>query len=151
MEYVVRCRSCRTRTIDVEQARRAGATFHDTEEILADLDRIARKTTTAADLAKIETTKAYVRGDAEVLICGRIDHGSDPASRVCFAFGNADQSGTTRSAKNFSIGYHSVPALIQRWNAKGMKPRRAIEAAMPARVITNTNRLSRESTIRPRV
>jgi hypothetical protein len=58
--------------IDVEKAQRAGATFHDTEEILADLDRIARKTAKAADLARIERIKGLVRADAEVLIKGSV-------------------------------------------------------------------------------
>jgi hypothetical protein len=58
--------------IDVEQARQAGATFHDTEEILADLDRIARKTAKAADLARIDRIKGLVRADAEVLIRGSV-------------------------------------------------------------------------------
>jgi hypothetical protein len=58
--------------IDVEKAQHAGATFHDADEILADLDRIARKTAKAADLARVERIKALVRADAEVLIRGSV-------------------------------------------------------------------------------
>jgi hypothetical protein len=63
--------------VDVEKAERAGATFHDTEEILADLDRIARKTTKATDLSRIEKIKGLVRADAEVLVRGAV-----PASAI---------------------------------------------------------------------
>ncbi len=58
--------------VDVDGARAAGATFHETEEIVKDLDRIAAKTRKSADLAKIEFYKNLVRGDSEVLIKGAV-------------------------------------------------------------------------------
>lgn len=58
--------------IDVDRARAAGATFHETEEIIADLKRIAAKTRKPADLAKIEHFKKLVIGDKEVLIRGAV-------------------------------------------------------------------------------
>jgi hypothetical protein len=58
--------------IDVEKAQRAGATFHDMEEIIADLDRIARKTHKPTDLLRIERIKSLVRADAEILIKGSV-------------------------------------------------------------------------------
>jgi hypothetical protein len=39
--------------IDVERARAAGATFHETEQIISDLTRIASKTKNPAQLIKI--------------------------------------------------------------------------------------------------
>jgi hypothetical protein len=58
--------------IDVNKAKAAGASFHGTEEILADLDRIAAKTADAAQRAKIENLKNLVRADAEVLVKGAV-------------------------------------------------------------------------------
>ena len=58
--------------VDVEKAKRAGATIHETDEILQDLDRIARKTAKSIDLARIETIKALVKADAEVAIKGAV-------------------------------------------------------------------------------
>jgi hypothetical protein len=58
--------------IDVNKARAAGATFHDTSEILADLDRIRSKMRRAEDLEKVDYFKRLVAGDAEVLIEGRV-------------------------------------------------------------------------------
>ncbi len=58
--------------VDVERARAAGATFHTTQEILDDLDRIARKLRKADDLARVERVKGLVRLDAEQLVRGSI-------------------------------------------------------------------------------
>lgn len=63
--------------IDVDAARAAGATFHDADEIVADLERIAGKLQKPADIAKIRDLERLVRGDREVLI-----RGSVPASAV---------------------------------------------------------------------
>jgi hypothetical protein len=58
--------------VDVEKAKAAGATFHTTDEIVADLDRIARKMRKPADLAKVEYYKGLVQADAEQLVRGSI-------------------------------------------------------------------------------
>jgi len=58
--------------IDVEEAERAGATFHDTEEILADLDRIAQKSANSKTLGKIAEVRKLVAADSEVLIKGAV-------------------------------------------------------------------------------
>lgn len=58
--------------IDVERAKSAGATFHEVQEIVNDLDRIAAKTANAAERAKILALRDVVRGDAEVLIKGSV-------------------------------------------------------------------------------
>jgi hypothetical protein len=53
--------------IDVEKAKAAGATVHETREILSDLDRIAAKTKKAAGIARINEVRAKVVTDQEVL------------------------------------------------------------------------------------
>ena len=58
--------------IDVEKARQAGASLHETDEIVADLNRIASKMKTEADKQKIETLKKLVSADREVLIKGPV-------------------------------------------------------------------------------
>jgi hypothetical protein len=58
--------------IDVETARASGATFHETHEIVTDLERIAGKTRKAADLAKVRAFKSLVAADREVLIRGAV-------------------------------------------------------------------------------
>ena len=58
--------------IDVDKAQAAGATFHETDEILADLDRIAKKTVKSADALRIEQVKQLVKADAEVLVKGYV-------------------------------------------------------------------------------
>ena len=58
--------------IDVDKAQAAGATFHETDEILADLDRIAKKTVKGADAFRIEQIKQLVKADAEVLVKGPV-------------------------------------------------------------------------------
>lgn len=63
--------------IDIDKARAAGATIHETGEILADLDRIAGKTASSADRQKIEAVKRLVMADREVLLRGPV-----PASAV---------------------------------------------------------------------
>jgi hypothetical protein len=63
--------------IDVEAARAAGATFHDADEIVADLRRIASKLQKASDVSRIEEIERLVRADREVLI-----RGSVPASAI---------------------------------------------------------------------
>jgi hypothetical protein len=63
--------------IDVEAARSAGATFHDADEIVVDLRRIAGQLRRASDISKIEELERLVRADREVLI-----RGSVPASAV---------------------------------------------------------------------
>jgi hypothetical protein len=63
--------------IDVKKAEQAGATLHDTAEIVADLDRIAAKARRTADVEKIERIKGLVRADAEVAIKGSV-----PASAI---------------------------------------------------------------------
>ncbi len=63
--------------IDVQAARAAGATIHDTGEILADLDRIVNKTASAASKADLERVKQLVVADREVLLKGSV-----PASAV---------------------------------------------------------------------
>lgn len=62
--------------IDVTRARSAGATFHDTGEILADLDRIAAKMRKPTDIAKLQELKRLVRADREVLIRGSVPAGA---------------------------------------------------------------------------
>jgi hypothetical protein len=63
--------------IDVEKAEAAGAKFHTTEEILADLDRIAAKLKSRADIDRIARIKELVRADREVLVRGAV-----PASAI---------------------------------------------------------------------
>lgn len=63
--------------IDVDAARAAGATIHTTEEIIADLDRIAGKAATSAERLRVEGYKAIVLADREVLLKGSI-----PASAI---------------------------------------------------------------------
>jgi hypothetical protein len=63
--------------IDVRAASQSGATFHSTDDIVADLQRIAQKTWKPQDLARIENIKNLVRADAEVAIKGAV-----PASAV---------------------------------------------------------------------
>jgi hypothetical protein len=58
--------------IDVDRARVAGATLHETNEIIADLNRIAQKTRGHADIARIEEFKKLVATDKEVLIRGAV-------------------------------------------------------------------------------
>lgn len=58
--------------IDVDAAKATGATFHDANDIIADLDRIAGKMRKPADIAKIEQLKQLVRGDREILIRGSV-------------------------------------------------------------------------------
>jgi hypothetical protein len=56
--------------IDVEAAQRAGLSFHETEEILRDLDRIERKLGKRADLARLRKYRALIARDAEVAFRG---------------------------------------------------------------------------------
>lgn len=58
--------------VDVDATKAAGATFHNADDIVADLDRIAGKMRKPGDIAKIEELKRLVRGDREVLIRGSI-------------------------------------------------------------------------------
>ncbi|MEY4583432.1 MAG: hypothetical protein RL701_8135 [Pseudomonadota bacterium] len=58
--------------VDVERARAAGATFHETHEILDDLDRIAGKTRRSADLVRLQKFKELVSADREVLVRGAV-------------------------------------------------------------------------------
>jgi len=58
--------------IDVNKATESGANLRGTDDILTDLERIARKTSRAADLARIENIKRLVRADAEVAIKGSV-------------------------------------------------------------------------------
>ncbi|MDO3616619.1 LysM domain-containing protein [Ralstonia pseudosolanacearum] len=58
--------------IDVDKARAAGATFHDTGEILADLDRIAAKARGGNAAVNIERIKRLVQADREVLVRGAV-------------------------------------------------------------------------------
>lgn len=62
--------------IDVPAAQAAGATLHETAEILADLDRIAAKAVTDADKARIARIRALVAADQEVLIKGSVPAGA---------------------------------------------------------------------------
>jgi hypothetical protein len=63
--------------IDATAARAAGATIPETSEIVADLDRIAAKTATPTDLAKVLEVRGKVIADREVLVKGAV-----PASAV---------------------------------------------------------------------
>ncbi len=58
--------------IDVDKAKAAGATFHETGEILADLDRIAAKTRGGNAAANIERIRSLVQADREVLVRGPV-------------------------------------------------------------------------------
>lgn len=58
--------------IDVAKARMAGASLHETDEIVADLSRIGSKMKTEADKQKIESLKKLVSDDREVLIKGPV-------------------------------------------------------------------------------
>jgi hypothetical protein len=58
--------------VDVDAAKAAGATFHDTDDIIADLDRIAGRMGKPGDIAKLEELKRLVRADREVLIRGSV-------------------------------------------------------------------------------
>jgi hypothetical protein len=58
--------------IDVEKAKKAGATIHETNEIIADLDRIAAKTKLNSDIERINAIKKMVTADREVLLKGNI-------------------------------------------------------------------------------
>jgi len=62
--------------IDVAKAEAAGATFHSTQEIMDDLDRIAKKMKKPEDVARAERIKDLVRGDKEVLIKGPVPAGA---------------------------------------------------------------------------
>ena len=50
----------------------AGASLHETDEIVADLSRIGSKMKTEADKQKIESLKKLVSDDREVLIKGPV-------------------------------------------------------------------------------
>jgi hypothetical protein len=58
--------------IDVEAARAAGATFHETSEIVADLGRIAARTRNPRELSRVLHIRRLVTEDAEVLVRGVI-------------------------------------------------------------------------------
>lgn len=62
--------------IDVQAARAAGATLHETGDILADLDRIAAKAATADARARIARIQQLVVADREVLIKGPVPAGA---------------------------------------------------------------------------
>lgn len=62
--------------IDLARAEAAGARFHQTSEIIADLDRIAAKTKNTAKLDQIARYRALVAADAEILARGDIPAGS---------------------------------------------------------------------------
>lgn len=58
--------------IDAALAEKAGATIHETSEIIDDLDRILRKTKDAASARKVSLIKDLVAADAEVLVRGNV-------------------------------------------------------------------------------
>ncbi len=58
--------------IDEAKARAAGATFHEVDEIVADLQRIQAKTKNSAASARIQEIIGKVRADKEVLLKGHI-------------------------------------------------------------------------------
>ncbi len=58
--------------IDVDKARSAGAAIHETQDILADLDRIAKKLVKPEDIQRLAKIRELVRADAEVLIEGPV-------------------------------------------------------------------------------
>lgn len=58
--------------IDVTKAEIAGATFHSTDEILDDLDRIIAKARSASDVEKLQVYKDLVAADREVLVKGSV-------------------------------------------------------------------------------
>jgi hypothetical protein len=106
--------------IDVEKAKASGATIHGTEEILADLDRIAAKAANAAERAKLEKLKGLVRADAEVLVRGSVPataikgagamaltRGLQGVQIVGFAMTAVDMTHATQK----SIAQHSVKPL----------------------------------------
>jgi len=62
--------------IDVDKARASGAAIHETQDILADLDRIAKKLAKPEDLKRLDRIRDLVRADAEVLIEGPVPPGA---------------------------------------------------------------------------
>ena len=63
--------------IDEAKARQAGATFHEVDEIVGDLERIKAKSRNSSTSARIQEIIGKVRADREVLIRGNV-----PASAV---------------------------------------------------------------------
>lgn len=63
--------------IDVSKARAAGASFHETGEILADLERIRGKVKDPQGKTRLEAIMKLVRADQEVLVRGKV-----PASAI---------------------------------------------------------------------
>lgn len=88
--------------IDVGKAEAAGASFHNTQEILDDLDRIARKMKTPQDLARVEQIKELVKLDREVLVKGPV-----PAAAVK----GATSMAITRSLQGVQIVGFVVTAV----------------------------------------
>lgn len=62
--------------IDVNKAIDAGATLHETEEIVSDLERIAQKTQSVDARKRIQTISELVRSDREVLVRGNVPPGA---------------------------------------------------------------------------
>jgi len=58
--------------IDVGKARAAGATIHETQEILGDLDKIIARTRNVDKVGRLNRVRQLVAADAEVLIRGPI-------------------------------------------------------------------------------
>jgi hypothetical protein len=58
--------------IDLDKAKAAGATLHETSEILADLERIGAKAATPDDAAKVARIRGLVIADKELLLKGAV-------------------------------------------------------------------------------
>jgi len=106
--------------IDVEKAQQAGATFHDAEEILADLDRIAKKSADTRTLAKIAEVRKFVTADSEVLakgvippsaIKGAASMGLTRAMQGVQIIGFAMTAADLYSAGTRSVEQHSVKPI----------------------------------------
>ena len=87
--------------IDAQKAEMAGASFHQTEAIAEDLDRIAKKMKKPADLARVDAIKQLVKADGEVLVKGAV-----PASAVK----GAASMGLTRGLQGVQIIGFAVSA-----------------------------------------
>jgi LysM repeat protein len=99
--------------IDVERAKAAGATFHSTDEILADLDRIARKMRKPADVARVDWIKGVVRSDAEQIVRGAI-----PATAVK----GASAMAMTRGLQGIQVvGFVMTAVDLERAGAKSIR------------------------------
>lgn len=104
--------------IDEARAKASGATFHEVDEIVTDLERIAAKTRDATSQARIRDIIGKVRADREVLI-----RGSVPASAVKGPLA----MGATRALQGVQIVGFAVTAIDMTRAAQASRDRRSIK------------------------